>query len=137
MKFITLILLAVVLTAGGCGKDGDKNSSENKSESSTENQNGSGTASATEETVRINLPTVQCGTCKKNITKALKKVDGIEEFDVNIDEKYLNVKFDKTKTTQEKIEGVIVMTGYQANDKPADKEAYENLDDCCKIGGHK
>ena len=29
------------------------------------------------------------------------------------------------------------MAGYQANDKPADKTAYDNLDDCCKIGGHK
>lgn len=135
MKFISLVLLAFVLTAAGCGKD--KNNGEIKSDGNSDNQTGSRTAGETAETVKINLPTIQCGTCKKNLTKALKKVDGIEEIDVNVDEKYVNVKFDKSKITQEKIEGVIVMTGYQANDKPADKEAYENLDDCCKIGGHK
>lgn len=28
------------------------------------------------------------------------------------------------------------MAGYQANEKPANKESYDKLEDCCKIGRH-
>jgi len=127
MKFI-IVKLLIFLFALGCCCSRDKEVQEDNKETSVVRTEG--------ETVEIKLPTIQCGTCKRNISKSLKKVDGINEFDISVDDKAVTVNFDKNKTSLEKIEAAIVMTGYQANDKPADPEAYEKLDDCCKIGGH-
>jgi len=135
--FVLVITLFVI---SGCGK-GDKNSTDNKSsDQKTEIIQGSeqtdNNSSGQTEVIEIKLPTMQCGTCKKNIEGAVKKMDGIEEINVVVKEKVAKVKYDKSKTDLNKIESVIVSAGYQANDKPANKEAYDKLDDCCKIGGH-
>lgn len=81
----------------------------------------------------VKLPTVQCEICKKNLTKALKKVDGVETFNIDIENKAVKVKFDKTKADVTKIENAITAAGYDANDKKADAKAYNKLDDCCKL----
>jgi len=129
-KVIPFIFIAAVLFA--CGKtSSDNKQSENKS--NTEQQNSAATQG---EIIEIKLPTMQCGTCKKNIEKAVKKVDGVNEVNVIVKEKIAKVNYDKSKTDLNKIEGAIIMSGYQANDKPADKAAYDKLEDCCKIGGH-
>jgi copper ion binding protein len=84
------------------------------------------------EYVEINLPTMQCNSCKKTIEKAVNKVDGINYVNVVVEDKIAKVKFDKSKTELGKIEDAITAAGYQANDKPEDKDAYNNLVDCCK-----
>jgi len=81
----------------------------------------------------IKIPTAQCDVCKENITKALNKVQGIKSFKVDIDQKVVHINFDKTKTDINSIENAITMSGYDANDKKADPEAYNKLDDCCKL----
>ena len=126
----SLILILSIVLISGCGKSGNKSGSENtnsKNESAEVQNN---------ETVEIKLPTIQCGTCKKNITRAFKDAEGIDKVEIDVDGKTAKVSFDKSKTNLGNIENVIVMAGYQANDKPANAEAYEKLDDCCKIGGH-
>ncbi len=132
-----MITLALV---SGCGKSDNKTSenksSDQKSEINQSKDQADNKSSGQTEVIEINLPTMQCGTCKKNIEGAVKKMDGIEEINVVVKEKIAKVKFDKSKTDLNKIEGVIVSAGYQANDKPANKEAYDKLEDCCKIGGH-
>ena len=115
---LTLTFICSIIAACSALNCGNKDTSEN------------GT------TIKVNLPTIQCTKCKKNIEKALVKIDGINKPVVDVDEKILTVNFDATKTNQEKIEKAVTLAGYQANDKPADKDAYDNLDDCCKIGGH-
>lgn len=131
MKFIFTIIL-ILLIVSGCCCTKDKEVSESKLGS----DNKESSLSGTDETVEVKLPTIQCGTCKKNITKSLKKVDGVTDFEISVDNKTARINFDKSKTDLGKIETAIVMTGYQANDKPANQEAYDNLDECCKIGGH-
>lgn len=129
-KLFVLVVLTVFLSMG-CSKPENKTLSENKdvnTEQSVKDDKG--------EVIEIKVPTVQCGTCKMNLTKAFKKAEGINSFEISIDNKLVKVDYDKTKTNPEKIEGVIVMAGYQANDKPANEEAYEKLADCCKVGGH-
>lgn len=135
-SFVIIILFVI----SGCGK-GDNKTTENKSEDrktelkkSTELTNNNSTGQT--EVIEIRLPTMQCGTCKKNIEGAVKKLDGVEDVNVTVKEKTATVKFDKSRTDLNKIEAVIVSAGYQANDKPANKEAYDKLEDCCKIGGH-
>jgi periplasmic mercuric ion binding protein len=81
----------------------------------------------------VNTPTIQCGTCKRNITNALKKVDGVINVKVDLSTKIVTVKYDDTKTNVGAIEDAISAAGYDANDKKADPVAYENLDECCKV----
>jgi len=129
MNKITVLIMFAAFLITSCNKTENKTSGENK-ETKTEQIVTNG------EVVEIKLPTVQCGTCKMNLTKAFKKVDGINSVDISIDNKLVKVNYDKAKTDVNKIEGAIVMAGYQANDKPSNKEAYDKLPDCCKIGGH-
>lgn len=82
---------------------------------------------------KVKLPTVQCDQCKENITKALKKVDGVGDFMIDVDQKTAKIKFDMSKTDISKIENAITAAGYDANDKKADPESYKKLDDCCKL----
>jgi copper chaperone CopZ len=83
--------------------------------------------------VMIKVSSMQCGTCKKNIETAVKKVDGIIDINVDKEEKIAHVNFDKSKTDITKIENAITAAGYDANDKKADPKAYSELDDCCKL----
>ena len=80
----------------------------------------------------IKLPSMQCGTCKKKITKALKQVDGVKEVDVNVDTKEAKVTFDNSVVNVSQLEVAITSAGYDANDKKADATAYDKLDECCK-----
>jgi copper chaperone CopZ len=80
----------------------------------------------------IKIPTAQCETCKENITKALKKVNGVKTFEVDIDNKIVHINFDKEITDLNKIENAITSAGYDANNKKANPDAYSKLDDCCK-----
>lgn len=108
----------------GCNKnDKETSSKENESEDETAVEG---------EYVEINLPTMQCNACKTTIEKAVNKVDGINYINVVVEDKIAKVKFDKSKTELGKIEDAITAAGYQANDKPEDKEAYNNLTGCCK-----
>ena len=88
-----------------------------------------------EETI-VNTPTIVCNMCKKNISSALKKIEGVNKVNVDLKEKKVSVTFDDSKTNLEAIENAITSAGYDANDKKADHEAYEKLDGCCKIDGH-
>lgn len=87
------------------------------------------------EKVTVNVPTIQCGTCKKNITKALNNLDGVTSVKIDMKKKTAAVTFDDSKTNAGAIEDAITAAGYDANDKKADHDAYERLDDCCKVEG--
>lgn len=128
--YLAVLISFTIIT--GCGENNKTAGEKNETGKNTEqNQD----IAAGEEVV-IRLPTMQCNMCKKTIEKDLKKLDGVNEVNVVVKEKVAKVTFDKSKTDVNSIEGVIVAAGYQANDKPANKEAYDKLDDCCKIGGH-
>ncbi|MBX7044643.1 MAG: heavy-metal-associated domain-containing protein [Ignavibacteria bacterium] len=118
-----ILIVSAVLT--GCSKTKNENSTENNS------------SEKKGEIVKINLPTLQCATCKKTIETALKKVDGINSINVSVKEKTATVDFDKSKINPDKIETEITLLGYDANSKKKNEAAYEKLEDCCKIGGHQ
>ena len=121
-SFVAVLISVLILQ--GCGK----NESKVESEKTPKTENNTTNVEAT-----INLPTMQCGTCKKNIETAVKKVDGISECRVDKNAKVRHVNFDNSKTDVSKIESAVTAAGYNANDKQADPEAYNNLDDCCKL----
>ena len=88
---------------------------------------------AGEKTAEISLPTVQCGMCARTIEKALNKVEGVTNIDVDIENKKATITYDDSKTSLDTIEKTITSAGYGANDKKADQDAYEKLHGCCKV----
>lgn len=88
---------------------------------------------AAEKTVEISLPTIQCGSCIRTIEKALDKLDGIKNIDIDVENKKATVTYDDLKTDLSKIEDGISGAGYDANNKKADQTAYSNLHTCCKL----
>ena len=135
-KYAVSVFLTVILAVmfAACGKS-DNKVSETKEQPKTQNSEVKTTAS--DEKATIQLPTIQCDQCKKNITNALKKVDGINDFNIDVDGKVMTVAYDKTKLDLAKVENAVTAAGYDANDKKADPVAYEKLDACCKVPGKK
>lgn len=84
------------------------------------------------EHTMIKIPSAQCEICEKNLNKALKKVAGVEKYKVDIEGKLIHINYDRNVTTIAKIENAITSAGYDANDKTANPEAYNKLDNCCK-----
>lgn len=133
LKPVSLLILAVIMIAG-CGKREDILSKQNKDEKTDAVKQ---EIPVVGELVEVKLPTIQCGTCKKTIEGAVSKLYGVNKISVGVKQKTAVVDYDKSKIDVARIEEAISMAGYQANDKPADKKAYDKLEDCCKIGGHK
>ena len=73
-----------------------------------------------------------CGSCRKTIEKAAKSVDGVQSASLNLSDDVATVNFDATKTNADAIRTAISKSGYDADDVKADKEAYDNLESCCK-----
>ena len=83
----------------------------------------------------VTLSSVQCGMCKKTIESGMAKVDGISKFDVDLNTKVGHVTYKASAIELAAIEKAISALGYQANNTEADPIVYQNLPDCCKIGG--
>ena len=90
-------------------------------------------AYAGDENTEISVNSIVCGMCVKKVEKTLKKVEGVKEVKVDLDEKKAYVTFDNSLTDISKLEDAITAAGYDANEKKADPEAYEKLHGCCKI----
>lgn len=110
-KYLTFIPLVLLLISFSI-----------KAESSYDNRTG-----------EILLPTIQCGMCKKTIEKAVNKIDGVLSISVDVDGKNAKVTYDDSKTSLEAIEIAVTKAGYNANNREADKKAYDKLHDCCKM----
>jgi mercuric ion binding protein len=85
------------------------------------------------ETATIKASTMVCGTCAKTIKKAIYTVEGVKDVNVDVDKKIVEVKFVPAQTNLSTIERAITDAGYDANDKKRDADAYEKLEECCKI----
>jgi len=130
----TLLPLIFVVTLSfmfisGCSNE----ETENKTENKTENIQQGTQQSELIENVSINLPTMQCEKCKETIETAVRKMDGIRDITVSVKDKFAHIDYEKSKIDVSHIEDAITSAGYDANDKKANPEAYENLKDCCKI----
>jgi len=84
------------------------------------------------KTVKIKLKTMQCNMCEKTITEAINSVSGVVKTTVSYKKKSATVIYNADVTSKEAIEKAITSAGYDANNKSADKDAYEKLHSCCK-----
>lgn len=83
------------------------------------------------ENVTIKTST-RCTMCKKTIEEALSNLPGIEFAGVHLGNSTVEVRFNKRKVSLQQIKEAISKSGYQADDLPADKAAYDELPSCCK-----
>lgn len=90
----------------------------------------------TPTTVTIELPTLQCGMCKKNIESKVSGTEGISSIAVDVDEKTASVTFDADVITLADVEKAISKAGYDANETKADRKAQKKLHACCQPGAH-
>lgn len=88
-----------------------------------------------DNTETIKISTMVCDMCVDKLNKAIGSIEGVKSVNIDLTNKQAVVTFDETVTTLENIENVIAKTGYNANNKKADKTAFDNLPGCCKIKG--
>lgn len=72
-----------------------------------------------------------CGMCENRIEKAVKAIDGVSAAEWNKDNKILEVTFDDSKTSLEKIHQAIADAGHDTDMKKADDKTYNDLPGCC------
>gem|GEM_PF-358552 len=96
-------------------------------------QTGEGTQSELVATAVISVPTIQCNMCSMNVEDALRDVKGVKSAEVNLKKKTATVLYRPSEVNVAGLEDAIVKAGYNANKKQADPEAYDKLDDCCKV----
>ena len=80
----------------------------------------------------ILIPTAQCNICVANIENALSGIDGILKYKVELETYRVKVKCNTDKLSLQSIEQLISKAGYQANNSPADVDAYNKLAMCCR-----
>ena len=73
-----------------------------------------------------------CGMCKETIEQALAFEKGVKKSNLEIKSQILTVTYNAKKTTPEKIRLAISNSGYDADDVPANPNAYWKLSACCK-----
>lgn len=71
-----------------------------------------GTAWAAPRTVTLSVPTMDCPVCPITVKKALTKVPGVAQADVNFDKREATVTFDDAKTTTEALTKATEDAGY-------------------------
>ncbi|MEK7729861.1 MAG: heavy metal-associated domain-containing protein [candidate division KSB1 bacterium] len=131
MKRFTLFAAVLGFALSGCDKP---------KEEASDNGSAAQVTLAGAGEVTINVPTIQCNSCAKNIEKALQGLDGVKSAKVNLGTKVAAVSFDADKLQLAEVEKAIAAAGYDANDTKREAAAYDALDACCKVpedgGGH-
>jgi periplasmic mercuric ion binding protein len=96
-------------------------------------------AQSNKKTEEINIKTsAVCGMCKTTLEKAMAYEKGVKKSSLDVKSQTLTVVYDPKKTNLDKIKKAINEVGYDADDKPSNPKAYEQLDPCCKkeLGVH-
>lgn len=92
------------------------------------------TASAQKQELVVKS-TIICEMCKETIEDGLAYTDGIKSTRVDVDANEITVKYKANKISETEVKKAITELGYAAGEMPANKEAYDKLDGCCKAGG--
>jgi copper chaperone CopZ len=86
------------------------------------------------KTDTIKVQDMRCGQCETRIHRALSKVTGVSKDNsfADAETQTVVVQYDPAVITREKIEDLIVKTGYGVGKTPGDPAARKALPSCCK-----
>jgi periplasmic mercuric ion binding protein len=70
--------------------------------------------------------------CETRIEKAAGSLEGVSKADWNKETKVIELVFDDTKTSTDKIEKAIATVGHDTPNHKAKDEVYNKLPACCK-----
>ncbi|PKP51921.1 MAG: MerP protein [Bacteroidetes bacterium HGW-Bacteroidetes-1] len=75
-----------------------------------------------------------CGMCKDRLEKNMAFEKGVKSVSLDEETKIITIEFRTRKNDKEKLKKAITKVGYDADDLPADKKAYDRLPACCQKG---
>lgn len=87
-----------------------------------------------DSTLDIRTSTV-CDMCEKTIETELIYEKGVRAVDVDLSASTIHVTYDARRTDPAHIRAAVSKLGYQADDVPADPEAFKRLPACCQKEG--
>ena len=73
---------------------------------------------AVTQTVTLSVPGMTCASCPITVKKALNKVEGVENIEVNLEKKEAVVTFDDAKTTVETLLEATKNAGFPSSVRP-------------------
>jgi copper chaperone len=62
--------------------------------------------------VKLNVPDVECDHCIHTVTTALKELQGVDEVNVDLATKKVDVRYDAAKVNEQKIREALDEAGY-------------------------
>ncbi len=151
---IALLIAGIAFTAGACG--GDAKSEKQQAKMDQQHEMASGEQMPAGETsmgagheagmdmtahegqmemaadqahamAMVNLPTVLCELCKERIETGLMTTEGILSVNVEVESHMGHINYDGDQLGLPDVEKAIAALGFQANETPADPEAYAKL----------
>jgi copper chaperone len=63
-------------------------------------------------TITLHVQGMTCGHCKMAVTNALKELDGVKNVEVHLQDSTVDVDYDETKVSVEKLKEAIEEQGY-------------------------
>jgi copper chaperone CopZ len=73
-----------------------------------------------------------CGMCENRIEKAAKAVDGVIAADWDEETKCIEISFDESKTSVQKVQKAIADAGHDTPMHKAEDDVYNALPGCCQ-----
>ena len=107
MKIINIIGLSLLIFLSSCSND--------------------------KKTADLEFGTMQCLMCSINIEEAVAELKGIKKVEVDLKSQSGKVVYRASMLSISDIEKTITSIGYSVNGHEANKDAYNDLELCCKI----
>jgi len=83
------------------------------------------------DTIKIKTSAV-CGMCKERIENGLAYEKGVKDVSLDVETKIVTIRYNTKSTNPDNLRKKISKLGYDADDIPCDKAAYDKLPACCK-----
>ncbi|MEI7663023.1 MAG: heavy metal-associated domain-containing protein [Bacteroidota bacterium] len=83
------------------------------------------------ESIRIKT-SAMCKQCKDRIENGLAYEKGVKDVVLDVETKVVTIRYNTKATTPDVLRKKISKLGYDADDVPLDKAAYDKLPACCK-----
>ena len=83
------------------------------------------------ETIKIKTSAV-CNQCKERIENGLAYEKGVKDVVLDVETKIATITYNTKTTNPGELRKKISKLGYDADDVPCDKAAYDKLPSCCK-----